>query len=287
MIEQVGSKAELRAAVAEARRENKRIGFVPTMGALHEGHLALVRSACQRTDVVIVSIFVNPTQFGPDEDFARYPRTVEADIELLAAENVELVFTPSPESMYAAGATVTVDPGPLATRWEGELRPGHFAGVATVVVKLLSIVRPDLAFFGEKDFQQLRIVEALTEDLDLGVGIVGVPIVRQPDGLALSSRNRYLSAQERTAALGIPGALEAAERALAWGETDARLIEASMRDAAHAVAGDALALDYAAVVDPLTLEPLERVTAPARALIAGRVGSTRLIDNCSLVPPVI
>lgn len=285
MIERIGSKNEVRAAVAEARREGRRIGFVPTMGALHEGHLALVRAACARTDFVAVSVFVNPTQFAPGEDFDDYPRQIDKDAELLAAEGVELLFTPTADVMYGDGPEVTVDPGHLAKRWEGEIRPGHFTGVATVVAKLLNTLRPDLAFFGEKDYQQLQIVRRMVQDLDLGVGIVGVPIVREPDGLALSSRNVRLSAADRIAGLGLSAALTAAEQALAWGETEASALEAVMREAAEKTSGDALVLDYAAIADAATLDPLARVTTEARALVAGRVGSTRLIDNCALVAP--
>jgi len=286
VIERISSKSEMRAAVAEARREGKTVGLVPTMGALHLGHLSLVHSACERTDIVVASIFVNPMQFGPGEDFARYPRRVEGDIELLAAEGVELVFTPSVEEMYAPGPHVTVDPGPLAARWEGEVRPGHFAGVATVVTKLFSIVRPDLAFFGEKDFQQLAVIKRLALDLDLGVGVVGCPVLRDATGLALSSRNAFLSAEDLDHALALSTALEAAAHALAWGERGGEAIAFAMREAAADKAPGALTLDYAAIVDPETLEPLIRVDGPARAIIAGRVGSTRLIDNCALLPPV-
>ena len=286
MIERISSKSEMRSAIAEAQRDGKTVGLVPTMGALHAGHLSLVHAACHRCDIVAVSVFVNPTQFGPSEDFERYPRRVEADIELLSAEGVELVFTPSVEEMYGAGALVTVDPGPLALRWEGEVRPGHFAGAATVVAKLFSIVRPDLAFFGEKDFQQLAIIKRLALDLDLGVGVVGCPIVRDADGLALSSRNAFLSAEDRDRALALCEALEAAARALAWGERGGETLAIIMREAAGARAPGALTLDYAAVIDPETLAPVATVDRPARAIIAGRVGSTRLIDNCALVPPV-
>ncbi len=285
MIDIARSKAEVRGAVSAARREGKRIGFVPTMGALHEGHLSLVRAACSRTDFVIVSIFVNPTQFGPGEDFERYPRDLDADVALLAAEGVELVFAPSTETMYAPGTQVAVDPGPLADRWEGEIRPGHFRGVATIVTKLLNVVGADLAFFGDKDFQQLAIVRRLAEDLDVATGIVGCPIVRDADGLALSSRNAYLTAEQRAAALGLPEALEGAAQALAWGERSGDALVEAMRAAALGGREDVVELDYAAVVDPETLEPLVTVDRPARAIIAGRVGATHLIDNCSLVPP--
>lgn len=287
MIERLNSKGEVRQAVAAARREGKRIGFVPTMGALHDGHLALVRAACTRTDVVVVSIFVNPTQFGEGEDFEAYPRRVADDISHLSAEGVEFVFTPSVAEMYPPDSTVTVDPGPLADRWEGEVRPGHFTGVATIVTKLLSIVRPDVAYFGEKDFQQLQIVRALERDLDLGCTIVGLPTVRDAAGLALSSRNAYLTPEERRQALSLASALNAAEQALAWGETDARALETVMREAVGREGAGAVELEYAAVVDAATLEPVERVEASARALVAARVGTTRLIDNCALVPKAV
>jgi len=285
VIERIASKGEVRSAVASARREGKTVGLVPTMGALHEGHLSLVQAACKRTDVVVVSIFVNPTQFAPGEDFERYPRDIAADLELLSADGVELVFTPSVGEMYGSGVEATVDPGPLAARWEGEIRPGHFSGVATVVAKLFNIVRPDLAFFGEKDYQQLRIVTRMTEDLDLGVGIVGCPIVRDATGLALSSRNAYLTPDQRRAALALPEALEAAAAGLSWGDFDPRALEAAMVATVARVGGGVVDLEYAALVDALTLEPATSLAAPVRAIIAGRLGATRLIDNCELVPP--
>lgn len=284
MIERIGSKREIRSAIAEARREGKTIGLVPTMGALHEGHLSLVRAARARTDFVVASVFVNPTQFAPGEDFERYPRQLDADLALLGAEGAEIAFVPSVDTMYSDGTDVTVNPGALAQRWEGALRPGHFSGVATVVAKILNIVRPDLAFFGEKDYQQLKIVERMALELDLGVGIVGCPIIRDGQGLALSSRNAYLSPEQRAAALALPEALEAAAAAVAWGETKGESIEAAMRSLVESFPVAGLELDYAAVVDPHTLEPAASVNGPVRALISGRVGATHLIDNCLLVP---
>lgn len=284
MIERIASKEEMRGAVAAARAEGKRIGLVPTMGALHDGHLSLVRAACARTDVVVVSVFVNPTQFGPGEDFERYPRQLGEDLAMLQAEGVELVFTPSVETMYGSNPQVSVEPGPLGVRWEGEVRPGHFDGVATIVTKLFATVRPGLAFFGEKDFQQLRIVEKLAHDLDLGVGVVGCPIVREADGLAMSSRNAYLDGRERADARAVPDALEAAAQAVAWGESDAYAIERQMREAVERVSEGRVSVDYAAVVDSVTLEPVESVDVERRAIIAVRVGATRLIDNCALTP---
>lgn len=284
MIERIASKQELRSAVWEARREGKRVGFVPTMGALHAGHLALVRAACARADVVVASVFVNPTQFGPGEDFDSYPRHLDADLALLGAEGVEIAFMPSAAEMYGENPLVTVDPGPLADRWEGEIRPGHFIGMATIVTKLLGVVRPDVAFFGEKDYQQLVIVKQLVSDLDLGCTVVGCPTVREPDGLALSSRNVYLSSAERSAAHALPLALEAAEHALAWGEHSGEVLQDIIRERILDVAGESAVIDYAAVVDAATLEPLAHVEREARALIAVRLGATRLIDNCALRP---
>ena len=285
MIERIAGKTEVRRAVAEARREGRTVALVPTMGALHEGHLSLVRAARSRAGFVVASVFVNPTQFAPGEDFDRYPRRLDADLAVLGDEGVDVVFAPSAEAMYQDGTDVAVDPGVLAERWEGMLRPDHFTGVATIVAKLFNLISPDLAFFGEKDYQQLRVISRMVAELDFGVKIVGCPTVRDADGLALSSRNVHLSAADRDAALGLPGALEAAARAVAWGETSVAAIESEMREilSAHAEAG--LELDYAVVVDPSTLEPLDRLAGPARALVSGRVGATHLIDNCALTPP--
>ncbi len=278
-MEQAVSKEEVRQLVLEARRESKRIALVPTMGALHEGHLSLVRAAQQRADVVVVSIFVNPTQFGPGEDFEAYPRDLDRDLALLAAEGVDAAFTPTTEAMYASGAQVTRSAGPLGDVWEGASRPGHFRGVCTIVAKLLSLVGPDLAFFGEKDYQQLVIVRRMVADLDIPVKIVGCPIVRDADGLALSSRNAYLSPGERRAATVLYRALREAETLVCGGETDAGFVERAMRDTIEAE--PLAALDYAALVDPRTLEPA--AAAPgARAIIAARVGATRLIDNMAM-----
>lgn len=281
-MERVGSKEEARQAIGNARRENKTVALVPTMGALHEGHLSLVRAACKRAQYVAVSIFVNPTQFGPAEDYDGYPRDLERDLGLLRAEGVDLVFAPSAETMYAHDAQVSVEPGPLAELWEGASRPGHFGGMATIVAKLLNVIRPDLAFFGEKDYQQLRIIERMVTDLDLAVRVVGCPTVRERDGLALSSRNAYLSGQERAQAIALSDALEAAAAALAWGETDSAVITAAME--AEVAKRPLAELEYAAIVDPMTLLPLATVDRPARALIALRVGTTRLIDNAAVVP---
>lgn len=283
-MERVSSKEEARQALGAARREGMRIGLVPTMGALHEGHLSLVRASCKRADYTAVSIFVNPTQFGEGEDFSAYPRDLERDLSLLKAEGVDLVFTPSTAVMYAGDAQVSVDPGPLASVWEGESRPGHFRGVCTVVAKLLSIVGPDLAFFGEKDYQQLKIVERMVRDLDAATTIVAMPIVRERDGLAMSSRNAYLSAEERAQAVALCEALEAAAQAVAWGELAGPEIERIMAE--EFSARPLVELEYAAVVDPATLGRADGVGGGARALVAARVGRTRLIDNVALAAPV-
>ena len=280
-MERLTSKEEMHQAVTAARRHDRRVALVPTMGALHEGHLSLVRAAAEQADYVAVSVFVNPTQFGPGEDFAAYPRDLERDIELLGAEGADVVFTPTTETMYAPDAAVTVDPGPLGSVLEGASRPTHFRGVCTVVAKLFAICAPDLAFFGEKDYQQLVVIRRMVHDLDLPVRVVGCPIVRECDGLAMSSRNAYLSPEDRAAATVLYEALRTARSLAAGGEQDAGVLEAVMREV---VAAEPRAtLDYAVVADPATLEPLETLgDAPTRALVAARLGHTRLIDNVAL-----
>jgi pantoate--beta-alanine ligase len=268
--------AEVAEVTRALRHTGRRIVLVPTMGALHDGHLALVRAA-KRTPgaVVVVSIFVNPLQFGAGEDLDAYPRTLDADLELLRAEGVEVAFTPTASAMYPDGPRTAVHPGPLGADLEGAVRPTHFAGMLTVVLKLLQIVRPDRAYFGEKDYQQLVLVRQMVADLNVGVQIVGIPTVREPDGLALSSRNRYLSLEERDQA----GALSSALLAGAYqaeGGVDAAL------DAARAVLDEvpAIAVDYLVVRGP-GLEPAPAY-GPARMLVAGRLGNTRLLDNVAL-----
>ena len=280
-MERLSSIEEVRRVVYEARRKDKTVGFVPTMGALHEGHMSLVREASRRTDVVVVSVFVNPTQFAPGEDFEAYPRDLDRDTDLLDAEGVELVFLPSAEEMFPKDAVVTVDPGPLAQDLCGAARPGHFRGVATVVAKLLNIVRPELAFFGEKDYQQLKVVEALARDLDFPAKIVGCPTVREKDGLAMSSRNAYLSPEERAAATVLYAALCATREAAAGGERSGVALAALME---RIIGEERLAsLEYAAVVGPDDLERLVTVGHAARGLVAARVGPARLVDNMALV----
>lgn len=261
-----------------------RLGLVPTMGALHEGHLSLVRRARAECDPVAVSLFVNPTQFGPSEDLARYPRDLPGDLALLAREGVDMVFTPTEAIIYPPGFSTWVTEERVALRWEGEARPGHFRGVTTVVLKLLNIVRPERAYFGEKDYQQLRVVERMVRDLNVPTTIVLCPTVREPDGLAMSSRNVRLAPADRKAALVLSKALEAARAACANGERDG---EALRRIAEDVIRGEPRArLDYVAVVDRETLEPLERLDARGAAcLVAARIGAVRLIDNLRLAPP--
>jgi pantoate--beta-alanine ligase len=276
--------AGLRAELEAARAAGRAVGFVPTMGYLHEGHLSLLRRARADCDVVVASVFVNPLQFGPGEDLATYPRDLDRDLALCAGVGVDVAFTPDTGEMYPEGRVrTTVTVAGLADRWEGASRPTHFAGVATVVAKLFAIVGPCRAYFGEKDFQQLRVVTQMAADLSLPVEVVGCPTVREPDGLALSSRNVYLSPAERAAAVVLARALDAGEAALARPGADGRRVERAMADV---VAAEPLArLDYAAVVDPGTLEPAEQLTGDLRLLIAARVGATRLIDNRGVRAP--
>jgi len=258
-----------------------RLGFVPTMGALHEGHLSLVRRARRECERVAVSLFVNPTQFGPGEDFQRYPRDLPRDLALLEAEGVDTIFTPTVEEMYPEGFSTWVTVERLAERWEGASRPGHFRGVATVVLKLLNLVRPDRAYFGEKDYQQLRVVERMVRDLNVPTTIVACPTVREPDGLALSSRNAHLSPGERRAATVLWRALTAARAGYERRERDGATLR---RIAEGVIAEEPLArLDYVAVADPTTLEPVARIGREgAVCLVAAWIGTIRLIDNLPL-----
>jgi pantoate--beta-alanine ligase len=252
------------------------VALVPTMGALHEGHRTLVRAARERAGSVVVSVFVNPTQFGPGEDFDRYPRTWDADLAALAEEGADLVFHPAVDDVYPPGSLgVTVDPGPLGSVLEGAVRPGHFAGVLTVVAKLFGLVRPDLALFGEKDYQQLTLIRAMARELALGVEVVGVPTVREDDGLALSSRNRYLDPQQRATAVALSRALRAGADAGRGGA-----------DAVLAAAEAVLAAEPSLIKDYLELTDTDLGPAPAagtaRLLVAARAGSTRLLDNIEI-----
>ena len=256
------------------------LGLVPTMGFLHDGHMALVRQAREDNDSLAVSIFVNPAQFGPGEDFEAYPRDMESDLSKLREAGVDVVFAPSVEEIYRDGFETRVEVGRLGERLEGKSRPGHFRGVATVVCKLLSAIRPDRAYFGEKDAQQCLVVKRMAVDLDLGAEIVVVPTVREADGLALSSRNAYLSPEEKRAATVLYRALSLARDLRNGGLTDAgelrRMMQALIESESHAT------LDYVSISDAATLEELTIVERPARALVAARVGPARLIDNVAL-----
>lgn len=265
----------------EARRAGAAVGFVPTMGALHEGHLALMREARRRvgnTGVVAVSVFVNPTQFGPNEDFSRYPRELDADLERCTREGVDYVFAPEPAAMYLPDDQTRVRVGALAEPLCGRFRPGHFEGVATVVAKLFAITGPCVAVFGRKDYQQLRVIARMAQDLFFPVEVVGVPTVREPDGLAMSSRNRYLSPDDRARAATIPRALADAVRAWAAGSRDTEALRARVE---HQVRAIATSVDYVEVRDPDTLDTYESGDRALLAL-AVRIGNARLIDNVVL-----
>ena len=271
---------EARASVRAARQRGKNVGFVPTMGALHAGHMSLVRAAKSQCDFVAVSIFVNPTQFGPKEDLAKYPRTFDADRQKLEAERVDLLFAPSLEEIYPEGALTFVTVEGISDRLDGRSRPGHFRGVTTVVAKLFHILEPDLAFFGQKDAAQAAIIKRMVRDLMFPVKIVLAPIVREPDGLALSSRNVYLSPEERKEATALSRALREVQTCYRAGEhTATRLIEV----ARHVLAKQPLLrVDYVAIVDPETLDPCTTAKDGVLVAVAAIVGTTRLIDNVVL-----
>jgi pantoate--beta-alanine ligase len=273
----VAAAAPLRTAVAAARRDGKTVGLVPTMGALHAGHLSLIDAARAADGFVVVSIFVNPTQFGPTEDFARYPRPLEKDLELCGRAGVDLVFAPPAEVMYPPGFRTLVRVNDLSDVLEGASRPGHFQGVATVVLKLFNLVQPDRAYFGQKDAQQVRIIQQMTRDLDVPVEVVVRPTVREADGLALSSRNQYLDAGQRRQAVVLNHALAAAEALVRAGERDAAAVERTMASRIAATPG--AALDYAAAVDADALRPPPRLQGRVLLALAVRFGATRLIDN--------
>lgn len=279
-MDTVADVARLRHAVASWRREGDLVALVPTMGALHAGHLSLVALARERAERVVASVFVNPTQFGPGEDFERYPRTPERDAEMLREAGCDLLFLPARETVYPPGHATFVDPQGAALGLEGELRPGHFRGVATVVTQLFDLVQPDLAVFGEKDAQQLAVVRQLVRDLHLPVEIVAAPTVRDRDGLALSSRNVYLSAAERQVAGVLYRALRAAEALVAAGERRAEAV----REKLLAVLAEepSITVEYASAVDAATFRPVERLDGNVVLPIAARVGRTRLIDNVRL-----
>jgi pantoate--beta-alanine ligase len=281
-METIRTIAWMKEKAREARLEQRDIGFVPTMGALHAGHLALVERARRQCSPVYASIFLNPTQFGANEDLSKYPRPLEADMEKLTAANVDALFLPQAADIYPPGFSTYVQVDGLSDRFEGKTRSGHFRGVATIVLKLFEIVQPHYAYFGRKDAQQVRIVQQMVRDLNLDTEIVVCPIVREPDGLAMSSRNAYLSGEERTAATVLSRALRAAENELAAGVRDSLELQCAMQ---KVLAAEPRArVDYAEIVDAETFEPVARVSRRSHAVLAVHVGKARLIDNLLIEP---
>lgn len=272
---------EIYAQIDFVRRDAKRIGVVPTMGALHAGHLSLVRRAKQDCEVAVATIFINPTQFGPNEDLAKYPRTLDSDLALLREQGCDFVFVPPSDRIYSNSHSTFVEPPSVARRWEGELRPGHFRGVATIVLKLFQLIPAHVAYFGRKDYQQVAVIRAMVDDFNLPVRVEACETVREPDGLAMSSRNRYLSWEDRVRALGLWRALCLAQRRLDAGENTSASLEAAMRVELETAPVDRI--DYVAIVHPGTMEPVAVVDESAVAIIAASVGSTRLIDNLTIM----
>jgi len=276
----ISKPREMLAWASAARQRGERLGVVPTMGALHAGHVSLVERSCRECERTVVTIFVNPTQFGPNEDFQKYPRTLAADLQAMAALPVDVVFCPEAAAMYPEGNATRVEVAGPALPWEGAHRPGHFSGVATIVLKLFQITQPHVAFFGQKDYQQTLVVRRMVADLDVPVEIVVCPTVREADGLAMSSRNAYLSAESRTKALRLSQSLRLAQRLVDQGERDARRVRDAMLALFAAIPG--VQVDYVALVDPATLAEATSLNRPAVALLAVRVDGTRLIDNALL-----
>jgi pantoate--beta-alanine ligase len=268
---------ELRRRVAAARNQGARVGLVPTMGALHEGHFSLIRAARRETDFVVVTIFVNPAQFGPQEDFTKYPRPWDADRQACRKLGVDLIFQPAVETVYPPDFATFVDVERLSSHLEGRFRPGHFRGVATVVLKLFNMAAPDVAYFGQKDYQQQLLIQKMCLDLDLSVEIRICPTVREPDGLALSSRNAFLSAEERRSALALSQSLKLASDRITAGETNLPAIREAMLT--HLRAAPGVNVDYATIAHPQTLQEIDSPLPEMVALVAARVGGTRLIDN--------
>lgn len=277
----VSNPQEIYARLAYEKGAGRSVGLVPTMGALHAGHVSLVDQARQLCDVVATTIFVNPTQFGPNEDFHKYPRTVDEDLQKLKSAGADFVFLPEASLIYPTGFSTYVEPPEVARRWEGEIRPGHFRGVATIVLKLFQLLPSTIAFFGRKDFQQVAVIKKMVSDLNVPIRIEACATVREHDGLAMSSRNRYLADQDRWRALGLWHALQAATDQAATGEQRCSVLNETMHRilSEHEVSK----IDYATIVDSETLEPLELLQGGAVALIAARIGATRLIDNLTLV----
>jgi pantoate--beta-alanine ligase len=276
-IEVATTRVALARRLAAVRAAGKSIGLVPTMGALHAGHLSLVEACARQCDFTLVTIFVNPMQFGPSEDFSKYPRTLEADLGLLSGHGVGLVFAPATDEIYRPGHDTFVEVEQAGAPLEGRLRPGHFRGVATVVLKLFNLAQPHVAFFGRKDYQQSLVIRRMVADLDLPIEIRVCPTVREPDGLALSSRNVYLSADERRRALAISRSLRLAADMVRRGTRDSEAILSAMRNVLTETGG--IAVDYLVLANPDTLQDVSHITGPTVAAIAARVGKTRLIDN--------
>jgi pantoate--beta-alanine ligase len=276
------TRREVRDYVVRARQDDKRVGVVMTMGALHDGHRSLIEACQSQCDLCILTVFVNPTQFSAGEDFKQYPRDLESDLALLADLNVDVVFAPDRDEMYRPEHSTSINPPSVAARWEGEMREDHFQGVTTIVLKLLHVIPAQVAFFGHKDYQQYAVIRSMVADLDVPVEIVACPTIRAEDGLALSSRNRYLSADERHRALSISAALQLAAEEVAAGKRSALAIQTRLQKALAAALDK---IDYVAIVDPESLQPIDKINSPAIALIAAHIGNTRLIDNWRLVPP--
>jgi pantoate--beta-alanine ligase len=268
---------ETRRQVAAVTQRRDKLGIVPTMGALHPGHLSLVKASVSQCDFTVVTIFVNPTQFGPDEDYRQYPRDLDADYKLIEDTGADLIFAPSTEQLYGPRHSTFVEPPAVARSLEGAARPAHFRGVATIVLKLFNIVPANVAFFGQKDYQQTCVIRDMVADLDLPVSVQVCPIIREPDGLAMSSRNVYLSPEERTRAAAISAALRLAVAAFHDGETKPQAILAVMEN--HLRLAGIEEIDYVTLAHPVTLEPVTQVVSGTMALVAARVGQTRLIDN--------
>ena len=284
-MKRLNNPSEAREFVWDMRRQGRTVGLVPTMGALHDGHLSLVQLAKEHCHDAVATIFVNPTQFAPGEDLDKYPRTLEADCEKLRQAGASAVFVPASDSMYPEGFSTYVDPPEVAKSLEGVCRPGFFRGVTTIVMKLFQCLPATHAFFGKKDYQQLKVIEAMVRDLDVGIQIVAGETVRESDGLALSSRNVYLSDEERTRALLLSAALSTAKSMVKQGVSSAAEVQVAMRQKLLGESAPGVdKIDYAQVVDANTLAAMDQINRPAVALIAAYVGNTRLIDNCELVP---
>ena len=274
--ELIAEKAVLRAAIKKLRAAGQTIGLVPTMGALHAGHLSLVKESIAQCDITVVTIFVNPLQFNEENDLTGYPRDLAADVSILSQLSVDYVFAPTPEQIYPQGHCISIDVGPLGHMLEGRFRPGHFSGVATILLKLFHLIPSDIAFFGTKDYQQLKVVERMVEDSNLPIQVIGCPTVREEDGLAMSSRNRLLTAADRLQAKCVYESFQQAQSMVIAGERKSEKIIQKMRQHIHHANGK---IDYVALVDPSTLQPQQHITENILGLIAVRIGSIRLIDN--------